>query len=376
MSDSDWIYLDYNASTPMAPEVIKVMQESLTAQAHPSSKHPAGLRSAALISRAREHVARALSASPEEIVLCSGSTEASNHILKGVAFSPEPSGPLHFISSEVDHAATLEPLRFLQRFGHEVTLLKVDRHGSIDPAQVESALRDNTVLVTLIHAQNEVGTLLPLEEVGRLCRERQVMFHVDAAQSFGKAAVSVEALNADFLQIAGHKIYGPKGVGALYVRSGRRLEPLLHGAGHEGGSRSGTPAPALIAGLGEACRLVGERGLLSPTAANRTWEVLRERLGQRVRRNGHPEQRAPNVLHLTFEGCSGGQLLEEARICASTGAACHSAAGSPVLSALGFSQDAAIGSVRLSFGRATTLEQAEDAGRRLAEAARLAPGPA
>lgn len=373
LDESSWIYLDYNASTPMAPEVVDLMTKSLSAQAHPSSKHPAGLRSAALLRQAREQVAAALGAMPQEIVFCSGSTEASNHVLKGVAFSEQRPGPLHFISSVVDHAATLEPLRFLQRFGHQVTLLEVDRHGSIAPAKVEAALRPNTVLVSLIHAQNEVGTLLPLEEVGQICRRRGVMFHVDAAQSFGKVAVSVDALGADFLQIAGHKIYAPKGIGALYIRSGRQLEPLLHGAGHESGARSGTPAPALIAGLGEACRLVREGGPLGGEAADRTWQVLQSALGERVRRNGHPERRVPNVLHLTFEGCSGAGLLEQAKICASTGAACHSATGSPVLSAMGFRPIEAMGSVRLSFGRGTSLEEAEKAGRRLARAARNAP---
>lgn len=371
MQDDDWIYLDYNASTPMAPEVVAVMTESLQAQAHPSSKHPAGLRAATLVQRAREQVARCLGCQPEEIVFCSGSTEASNHVLKGVAFAPRPhpAEPLHFITSAVDHAATLAPLRFLERLGHSLTVLEVDRTGSLSAAEVEAALRPNTALVSLIHSQNEVGTLLPLEEIGELCRDRGVLFHVDAAQSFGKVALSVDSLRADFLQLAGHKIYAPKGVGALYIRSGRRLEPLLHGAGHEGGARSGTPAPALIAGMGEACRLVEQHGLLDPEPAARLWQVLSQELGSRVRRNGHPQRRVPNVLHLTFEGCSGEQLLSQARICASTGAACHSALGSPVLTAMGFSPAEAAGSVRLSCGRPTTVAQAETAALRLARAA-------
>lgn len=375
MTPADWIYLDYNASTPMAPEVVAVMEQSLRSQAHPSSKHPAGLRAAALLRQAREHVAKSLQADPEEIVFCSGSTEAANHVLKGLAFAPRPTQePLHFITSAVDHAATLEPLRFLQqRFGHQVTVLAVNSQGSLSAAEVEAAIQPNTALVSLIHAQNEVGTLLPLEEIGELCRARGVLFHVDAAQSYGKACVSVQALKADFLQIAGHKIYAPKGVGALYIRQGLQLEPLLHGAGHEGGSRSGTPAPALIAGLGEACRLVTELGLLSAAPADRIWEILSSELGDRVRRNGHPQNRVPNVLHLTFEDCSGQQLLDAAQICASTGAACHSALGSPVLTAMGFTPRQAAGSVRLSCGRLTTVEEAETAARRLVQAARGAP---
>lgn len=369
----DWIYLDNNASTPMAPEVCAVMEESLQAQAHPSSKHPAGLAAAAYIRRAREQVARVLQASPEEIVFCSGSTEASNHVIKGVAFAdPEPLKPRHFITSAIDHAATIEPLRFLQRLGHQVTFLEVDRYGMVSASQVEAALRPETRLVSLIHAQNEVGSVLPLKEIGEVCRAQGVLFHVDAAQSFGKVDVSVEELKADFLQIAGHKIYAPKGIGALYVRQGRVLEPLLHGAGHEGGARSGTPAPAPIAGLGEACRLVLEHGLLPAAPAERLWEILSTGLGDRVRRNGHPTSRVPNVLHLTFAGCSGQALLDAARICASTGAACHCAVGSPVLAAMGFTPTEAAGSIRLSCARHTSLEEAETAARRLLEAARQA----
>lgn len=373
MQPDDWIYLDYNASTPMAPEVREVMEQSLQAQAHPSSKHPAGLAAGAIVSRAREFVARALEATPQEIVFCSGSTEASNHVIKGVAFAAtEPLKPRHFITSAIDHAATTEPLRFLQRLGHQVTFLEVDRHGMVNPDQVAAALRPETALVSLIHAQNEVGTLLPLAEIGELCRKRNVLFHVDAAQSFGKTRVSVDEMKADFLQIAGHKIYAPKGIGALYIRKGRVLEPLLHGAGHEGGARSGTPAPAPIAGLGEACRLVLERGPLLSAPADRIWEILSQELGARARRNGHPTRRVPNVLHVTFEGCSGQELLDAARICASTGAACHSAIGSPVLTAMGFSPAEAAGSVRLSCARHTSMEEAETAAHRLVQAARQA----
>lgn len=373
MQQDDWIYLDYNASTPMAPEVREVMEQSLQAQAHPSSKHPAGLAAGAIVSRARGLVAAALEATPEELVFCSGSTEASNHVIKGVAFGvPDPLKPRHFITSAIDHAATTEPLRFLQRLGHQVTFLPVDRHGMVSPEQVANALRPDTALVSLIHAQNEVGTLLPLTEIGQLCRHKNVLFHVDAAQSFGKTKVSVSELQADFLQIAGHKIYAPKGIGALYIRKGRTLEPLLHGAGHEGGARSGTPAPASIAGLGEACRLVLEHGPLSSAPADRIWDILSKELGARARRNGHPTHRVPNVLHVTFEGCSGQELLNAARICASTGAACHSAVGSPVLNAMGFSPAEAAGSVRLSCARHTSVEEAETAARRLVQAARQA----
>jgi cysteine desulfurase len=374
MQVDDWIYLDYNASTPMAPEVLAVMTDSLKDQAHPSSKHPAGERTAAIVSHARRQVAASLGCQPEEIVFCSGSTEASNHVIKGVAFARSRQGPLHFITSAVDHPATIEPLRFLERIGHQLTVLPVDSDGLVTASQVEAALTANTVMVSLLHAQNEVGTLMPLQEIGDLCRARGVLFHVDAAQSFGKVPVSVDELRADFLQIAGHKIYAPKGVGALFIRQGRQLEPLLHGAGHERGARSGTPAPALIAGLAEACRLVAQLGPVPALPAERMWEILAAQLGEKVRRNGHPQWRAPNVLHLTFDGYSGQSLLDAARLCASTGAACHSAAASPVLSAMGFTPSQAAGSVRLSTGRPTSLQEAEEAARRLVQAVLSADG--
>lgn len=365
---SDWIYLDYNASTPMAESVVQKMQESLACQAHPSSPHPHGKDTMALVTKARRQIARALGCTPEEVIICSGSTEAANHVIKGVCFSHLPKNPLHFISSVVDHAATTKPLEFLKKLGHEVTFLPVDRHGLLEPRQVTEALRDNTVLVSLIHGQNEIGTVQPLAEIGKLLESHPAMFHVDASQSFGKVPVEVKELRADFLNIAGHKIYGPKGVGALYVREGRQLEPLLHGGGHEAGRRSGTPAPQLAVGLGEACALVGRLGLLSSRPADVLWDELSSQLQGRVVRNGHPQHRLPNVIHLTFQGVNGRDLLNLAHISASTGAACHSASVSPVLQALGFGQEQAGGSVRLSTGRDTDEHTARMAAQALATA--------
>ncbi|MCA9775395.1 MAG: cysteine desulfurase [Candidatus Eremiobacteraeota bacterium] len=367
---SDWLYLDHNASTPMARSVVEKMQDCLAWQAHPSSSHPHGRDAAQAVDQARSHIAEALGCREKEIVICSGSTEAANHVIKGVCFSRLPENPLHFISSAVDHAATTKPLEFLQRLGHQVTLLPVDRTGRISPADLESALQDNTALVTLIHGQNEVGTVQPLAEIGSLLRRHPALFHVDASQSFGKVPVNVDTLGADFLNIAGHKIYGPKGVGALYVRDGLELEPLLHGGGHESGRRSGTPAPQLAAGLGEACALVNRLGLLSPNSAEALWSELSSGLGDDVKRNGDPSNRLPNVVHATFKGVSGRELLDAANISASTGAACHSASVSPVLSAMGFTAEEARGSVRLSTGRDTTTEVAVAAGKALVNAYR------
>ncbi len=363
MADNEWIYLDYNASTPMAEPVVDKMMECLQHQAHPSSPHPQGRSAASAIDQARRHVAEALGCKADEIVFGSGSTEAANHVIKGVCLGKPD--VYHFISSQVDHAATVEPLRFLERLGHRVTFLPVDESGQVEPSAVERAIQDNTALVTLIHGQNEVGTVQPLAQISQICKAHNVPFHVDASQSFGKVPVNVRELQADFLNIAGHKVYGPKGVGALFIRQGRQLEPLLHGGGHEKGYRSGTPALPLIAGLGEACRLVGELGLLSTEPAERIWTVLHEGLGDKVRRNGHPVDRLPNVLHVTFDGVNGRELLNLAQVSASTGAACHSATGSPVLRAMGFTAREAAGSVRLSCGRQTTVEQAERAAQKL-----------
>jgi len=369
--NDDWIYLDYNASTPMDPSVVEVMNEALESQAHPSSNHPHGKRAAHTVQKAREQVGLALQCAPEEVLFCSGSTEASNFVIKGTAFSPENRGKtLHFISSAVDHAATTEPLRFLRELGHEVTLLPVDKYGLLSPDQLEESLQDNTVLVSLIHGQNEVGTVQPLEAVGEICRRRKILFHVDASQSFGKVPVEVDSLKADFLNIAGHKIYGPKGVGALFVRKGRSLEPLLHGGGHEAGMRSGTPAPQLVAGLGEACRLVTRHGFVPAEPVDTLFALLTDELGEEIRRNGHPTERLPNVLHVTFLGCNGRALLNRAGVSASTGAACHSAAVSPVLQALGFSPEEALGSIRLSSGRYTSQDEARKAAQRLISAVR------
>jgi cysteine desulfurase len=365
---SDWTYLDYNASTPMADEVVEQMKESLNGQAHPSSPHPHGRAAAAVVEKARGEVAQALGCKPDEIVFGSGSTEAANHVIKGVCFAQASPDRHHFISSLVDHSATVEPLKFLEKLGHEVTFLPVDHLGRLEPSDVRDALRPNTVLVSLIHGQNEIGTVQPLRDIGEICRGHRALFHVDASQSFGKVPVDVNELSADFLNIAGHKIYGPKGVGALYIRDGRQLEPLLHGGGHENGRRSGTPAPQLVSGLGRACRLVQEVGLLSEVPTSRLWELLSSELGSKVRRNGHPTDRLPNVLHLTFDGINGRELLNIAKISASTGAACHSATVSPVLKALGFSAEEAAGSVRLSCGRQTTLETAELAAQAIVEA--------
>lgn len=367
------IYLDCNASTPIAAEVSEAMRPFLDhAYGNPSSLHWAGRPARAAVDLARSQVARLIEAEPREILFTSGGSEASNHALKGTWFRHGRPGA-HFVTSAVEHPATLNPLRFLERFGASVTVLPVDRHGRVDPDDVARALRPETLLVSLMHSNNEVGTLQPIAEVGALTRERGVLFHVDAAQSVGKVPLDVRALGIDLLSIAGHKLYAPKGVGALYVRSGVELEPLVHGAGHEQGRRAGTENVLLVVGLGAACALaqdfLEERsgpGRMGPSEIRRLRDrfeqALRERFGARVSFNGHPDLRLPNTSSVNFIGRVGADLLASLDgVAASTGSACHAGSVelSPVLRAMRVPPEEGMGAIRFSLGRATTWAELE-----------------
>ncbi|MCC7142578.1 MAG: cysteine desulfurase [Candidatus Eisenbacteria bacterium] len=363
------IYLDCNASTPIDPAVADAMRPFLEqAQGNPSSLHWAGRPARAAVDHARSQVAALIGAEAREIVFTSGGSEASNHALKGYWFRHgRPGG--HFITSSVEHPATLNPLRFLERLGAEVTVLPVDRFGRVDPGEVERALRPDTLLVSLMHSNNEVGTLQPIAEVGALTRARGVRFHVDGAQSVGKVPLDVGALGIDLLSIAGHKLYAPKGVGALYLRRGVELEPLVHGAGHEEGRRAGTENVLLAVGLGAACDLAhrfldhpeGEGG---PEAIrvlrDRFEQTLRARFGAAVTFNGHPDLRLPNTASVNFVGSVGADLLASLDgVAASTGSACHAGSVelSGVLRAMGVPPEEGMGAIRFSLGRATTWSE-------------------
>jgi cysteine desulfurase len=378
------IYLDYNATTPIDPAVALAVEPYLREHfGNPSSAHAFGKTAHDAVEVARRQVADLLGAHPDEIIFTSGGSEASNHALKGAVFAKlrgffgRWAKDAHIITSAVEHPATLQPCEFLKRLGCRVTILPVDRHGWVDPASVRQALERGTTLVSIMHANNEVGTLEPIREIAALARERGALMHTDAAQSIGKLPVNVDELGVDLLSVAGHKVYAPKGVGVLYVRRGVKLEPFIHGAGHEGGRRAGTENVPYVVGLGKACELA-KASLPEVTEKlrvlrDRLWQRLQAGLGDDVVLNGHPERRLPNTLNVNFLGHAGAELLERVPdIAASTGSACH--AGhvtlSPVLSAMGVPPKLGRGAVRLSVGRFTTEAEIDRAADLLVTAAR------
>lgn len=353
------IYLDYNASTPVAAEVAAAMRPFLEdAYGNPSSGHWAGKPAREAVEKARVQVAQLLGCVSDEIVFTSGGSEANNHALKGVAFALRDKCD-HIITSAVEHPAVLNPCAFLENLGFRTTLLPVDRYGRVDPDDVKRAITPRTILVSIMHANNEVGTVQPIEEIGRITRDRGILLHSDAAQSVGKIPTRVDDLGVDLLSIAGHKLYAPKGVGALYVRRGSRIEPLIHGAGHESGRRAGTESALMAAGLGAASVLASDLDPMRGIRALRDdlWRQLQSSLGDRIALNGHPEHRLPNTLNLSFVGRVGAEILARLEgVAASTGSACHSGRieMSPVLRTMGVAPEAGMGAVRFSLGRGTT----------------------
>lgn len=364
------IYLDYNASTPIAPAVARAMRAALTdAFGNPSSPHWAGAPARALVEQARAEVAALLGCAPHEIVFTSGGTESNNLALKGIFFATRRAHP-HLITSRVEHPAIVAPLRFLERLGACVTWLPVDGQGLVDPEDLRRAIRPETILISLMHANNEVGTIQPIAPCAAIARAHGIPFHTDAAQSVGKIETRVDALGVDLLSLAGHKLYAPKGVGALYARAGTRLEPLLHGAGHEGGRRAGTESALLTTALGAACRLAADRSGMARVQAlrDRLWSGIEARFGAGVVLNGHPDLRLPNTLNCSFIGASGGEILAGLEgVAASAGSACHSgeSAPSPVLLAMGLPEPIARGAIRFSLGRETAADEIDTVVRRL-----------
>ncbi|MCB9853996.1 MAG: cysteine desulfurase [Phycisphaerales bacterium] len=367
------IYLDYNATTPTDPAVTNAMLPFLRGQyGNPNSSHAMGRPVREAIESARTSVARLINAKPDEISFTSGGTEASNWAIKGAAFADRRRGD-HMITISVEHPATLGPMQWLEKFGISHTIVGVDQHGRVDPAQIETAVQDNTILISLMHAQNEVGTLEPVAEVGAIARSRGILFHVDAAQSLGKVPVDVEAMNADLLSIAGHKLYAPKGIGALYIRSGVEIDKFIHGAGQEHGRRGGTENAAMSVGLGKAAELAIEYLSKGSHSELRDyfWQQMQATLGNRVVLNGHPTERLPSTLNVSFPGHVGGNLLAKLDgVCASTGAACHSGDAKPsrVLTAMGIDRERAIGAIRFSVGRPTTREEIDAVVKMLTQA--------
>lgn len=359
------VYLDYNATTPVAPEVADAIGPYLREHfGNPSSSHTYGHRAKQAVELAREEVAMLIGAGPNEIIFTGCATEANNLAILGVARALGGGGKKHLITSAVEHPSVMQPLLRLRDEGWEVSILPVDNTGRVDPQTVEQALRPDTALVSVMHANNEVGTIQPIAEIARLTRPRNILLHSDAAQSIGKIAVNVDELGVDLLTLAGHKFYAPKGVGALHVRKGTTLAPVLAGAGHEHGLRPGTENVAFIAALGMAARLARER--LPKAQAH--LKALRDQLHLQLLAgvpglllNGHAEQRLPNTLNISFPGIAGHDLLAAAagEVAASTGSACHSGgqAVSGVLGAMGIDARRAAGAVRLSLGTSTTATE-------------------
>jgi len=360
------IYLDYNATTPIDPTVVEAMEPYLREHfGNPSSDHAFGYRARMAVETAREQLANLLGAEPDEVIFTSSGSEANNLAIKGVAYALRERGN-HIITSVVEHPAVLGPLKFLERQGYRVTRLPVDSDGCVDPDQAAAAITEQTILISVMHANNEVGTIQPIHTLAEIAHARGILFHSDAAQSIGKLPVDAGKLGADLLTVVGHKFYAPKGVGALIVKRGTPLEPLIHGAGHESHLRAGTENVPYLVGLGRAAALAEER---LPDYHERI-ALLRDALHRGILEhlpsavlNGHPSERLPNTLNLSFPGVNAGALLAAIRdrVACSTGSACHAgqAAPSSVLLAMGRDENLASSALRLSLGVPTTAHQIE-----------------
>lgn len=368
------IYLDHNATTPVDPAVLDAMLPFLRGDfGNPSSAYPLGRHAHDAVEEARAETAALIGAAPDEILFTGSGTESSNHAIRGAAALAPPERR-RIVTTTVEHPATDKPCRRLAAAGFAVERLPVDGAGRVELGAAERMIDGGTAMVTAIHAQNEVGTLQPVAALAALARRHGALLHADAAQSLGKVPVDVRALGVDLLTIAGHKLYAPKGVGALYIRRGVRLEPLVDGAGQEGGRRPGTENVPYIVGLGTACRLAAARLAEEAPRLDALRDDLRRRLAKAVpglRVLGHPTDRLPNTLNVLFPGVRGNDVLAAAPdIMASTGSACHAGDPQPsaVLLAMGIPPAEALGAVRLSLGRLTGAADMERAAAALATA--------
>jgi cysteine desulfurase len=366
------VYLDYNATTPVDPLVADAIDPYLHQHfGNPSSTHVYGRNAHAAVERARAQVANLIGAQVDEIVFTGCATEANNLAIRGAARALRDKGR-HLITSAVEHPAVEQPFQRLADDGWEVTVIPVDEHGLVDPTRLSTALRDDTVLVSIMHANNEVGTIQPIEEIAAITRSRGILLHTDAAQSAGKIPVAVDDLGVDLLSLAGHKFYATKGVGVLYVRRGTPLQPVLVGAGHEAGLRPGTENVPAITGMGEAARIAHEHQPGKTQQLRQLRDQLHTRLAEAIPGlvlNGHPDLRLPNTLNISFPDVDGRDLLAHAaaEVAASVGSACHedSDAVSGVLGAMGIETARARGAVRLSIGTPTTDTEIERAANAL-----------
>jgi cysteine desulfurase len=367
------IYLDYNATTPIAPEVAAAMRPYLEGVfGNPSSSHRFGLEARRAVETARSQVANLLGAHSDEVIFTSGGSESNNMSIIGTAFSLRDKGR-HIITSAIEHPAVTEVCRFLESEGYRVTYVPVDKTGRVDAADVEKAVSSDTILITIMHANNETGTLQPISEIAAIAKKHEIRFHSDGAQSVGKVPTLVGELGVDLFSIAGHKLYAPKGIGALYQRRGITLSKFMHGANHESNRRAGTENVLQIVGLGKAAE-VAARDLQTNSARfqalrDRLHELLTERL-DRLHLNGHPTERLPNTLNISFAGLEANTILDElAEVAASAGAACHADQidVSHVLEAMKIPEQIAMGAIRLSVGRETTEAEIDRAAERICE---------
>jgi len=362
MTPKRYVYLDHAATTPVHPEVFQEMRIVLeTHFGNPSSLHFYGRVVKQRLEIARERVARLLNAKHEEIYFTSGGTEADNMAIIGTAWALQEKGR-HIITSAIEHHAVLDTCEMLSQNGFEVTFLPVDHYGMVDIDDLRRAIRPDTILITIMHANNEIGTIQPIEEIGKIAKEHEILFHTDAVQTVGYLPINVDELGVDLLSLSAHKIYGPKGAGALYVREGTPIKPILHGGGQERDKRPGTENIPGIVGLGKAAELAAKEH----AAESKRYKKLSEKLIQGIREripgtriNGHPEKRLPHNVNVTIEGTKGECLLmglDQRGIAVSTGSACSSSSSqlSHVLEAIGLTPENGAGTIRMTVGRSTT----------------------
>jgi cysteine desulfurase len=365
-TEQNHIYLDYNASTPIDPEVLEEMLPFLTSYyGNPSSSHWASEKINVAIDLARQRIAKLLNCKTSEIVFTSGGSESNNHAIKGTYFANRHHGN-HIITTKIEHPSVRNPCVFLESIGATVTYLDVDAYGLVDLSDLAAAVTKDTILVSVMHANNEVGTVQPLQEIAEITSSRGIILHTDAAQSLGKIDVNWDEMNVNLLTVAGHKLYAPKGVGALIIREGTLLTPHNHGASHEMGRRAGTENVPFIVGLGKAAEMAYTRKDHQEiqTLSNLFWKKLADAFKDRIVMNGHPNKRLPNTLNVSFIGMTGQEILAKIpEIAATTGSACHTGSieMSPVLKAMKLSPEVAAGTVRFSIGRYTTVNEIEKA---------------
>ena len=370
------IYLDYNATTPIDPEVANEMLPFIQSYfGNPSSSYSIGKSNKEAINRARERVASLINAKPDEIIFTGGGTESNNHAIRGIAFANAEKGK-HIITSSVEHPAVTEVCQYLLNYGYEITWLPVDSYGTVDPKDVEKAIRTDTVLITIMHANNEVGTIQPIKKIAAIAKQNQVFFHTDASQSIGKIETDVTDLGVDLLTIAGHKLYAPKGIGALYIKQGTKIENLMYGAGQEKGMRPGTENVIEIVGLGKACELAeyewNKNHMNMYAMRERLIEGLLYELNNKVKINTDIDNSLPNTLSIAFDNVEAHTLASVISndVLISTGSACHadSIEISSVLKAMKLDKITAAGTVRISTGKHTSEEEIEKVVRIISEA--------